>query len=502
MKSLKLAYLFIICLLVCTSCKKFLDVQPESDVTKEQLFTTEEGFKEALNGVYTYCSSRDLYGGNLTVSNLDIMAQNYTLTDPELQKIAAFKYTDQTLISKYDQIWTAGYKAISNCNAILEVIDQKKGVFQDKNYELIKGEALTLRAYLHFDLLRMYAPSYKNNPTALAIPYVTVVSIKSTPFSTVSEVLDKLIIDLSAAKILLRNSDPILSTAYIIGYPEKTYPDGTPEAKKATETKSSSLFLQNRRHRMNYYTACGELARVYLYKNDLSNSLQNAKEVIDAKKFPWTASTDFNNTNPEQRDKIFYPELITAWFVAQDKDQTDHFTALFTKNDAMYSPSITQKELIYERATVGADDWRRAQWFIDVPSSNNTGKSLLQKYTKNSTPLKNLHPTVTPALRLSELYYIAAEASFDSDPVNATALVDTVRKHRGIGTPLPKNITKSAFIDKLVDEARKEFYGESQIFFMHKRLNKDVINVNGLIYPASNAIFVSPIPVDEQAYRN
>lgn len=502
MKTLKLAYLFIICLLVCTSCKKFLDVQPESDVTKEQLFTTEEGFKEALNGVYSYCSSRDLYGGNLTVSNLDIMAQNYTFTDLDLQKIASFKYSDPLLISKYDQIWTACYKAISNCNAILEVIDQKKGVFQDKNYELIKGEALTLRAYLHFDLLRMYAPSYKNNPVAQAIPYVTIVSIKSTPFSTVSVVLDKVIADLTAAKTLLRNSDPILSSGYIVGYPEKTYPDGTPEAKKATEIKSTSLFLQNRRHRMNYYTVCGELARVYLYKNDLPNSLQNAKEVIDAKKFPWTESADFNNTNPEQRDKIFYPELISAWFVAQDRAQTDHFIALFTKNDAMYAPSITQKELIYERATVGADDWRRAQWFLDVPSSNNTGKALLQKYTTNSAPLKNLHPTVAPALRLSEMYYIAAEASFDSDPINATALVDTVRKHRGIGTPLPKNITRTDFIDKLVGEARKEFYGESQIFFMHKRLNRDVINTNGQVYPGSNSIFVSPIPVDEQAYRN
>jgi hypothetical protein len=502
MNSLKLIYLVTICLLICTSCKKFLDVQPESDVTKEQLFTTEEGFKEALNGVYTYCATRDLYGGNLSISNLDIMAQNYTLTDLNLQKIASFKYTDQTLISKYDQIWTALYKAISNCNAILEVIDQKKSIFQDKNFELIKGEALTLRAYLHFDLLRMYAPSYKNNPGVSAIPYVTTVSIKSTPFSTVTEVLDKVIADLSAAKVLLRTSDPILSPGYIIGYPGKVYPDETPQAKKSTETGSSSLFLQNRRHRMNYFTVCGQLARVYLYKNDLPNSLQNAREVIDAKKFPWTESADFNNTNPEQRDKIFYPELITAWYVSQDNNQVDHFSALFTKNDAMYVPSITQKDLIYEKGTVGADDWRRAQWFRDVPSSNGAGKAFLQKYTTNSTPLKNLHPTVTPGLRLSEVYYIAAEASFDSDPNNATALVDTVRKHRGIGTPLPKNITKTEFMTKLVGEARKELYGESQIFFMHKRLNRDVINANGLIYPATNGIFVSPIPVDEQAYRN
>lgn len=504
MKTSKIAgYLFIIlCLLACTSCKKFLDVQPESDVTKEQLFTTEEGFKEALNGVYTYCATRDLYGGNLTVSNLDIMAQNYTLSDLDLQKIAAFKYNDPILINKNEQIWINCYKAIGYCNAILEVIDQKKAIFQDKNYELIKGETLTLRAYLHFDLLRMYAPSFKSNPTAIAIPYVTTVSTKSTPFSNVTEVLDKAIADLAVAKVMLQTSDPILSPGYIVGYPEKVYPAGTLEAKKATETKNASLFLQNRRHRMNYYTVCGELARIYLYKNDLPNSLQNAREVISSKKFPWAENADFNNTNPEQKDKMFYPELITAWFVAQGNDQVRHFEALFSNNAAMYVPSITQKDLIYEKGTVGADDWRRAQWFSDVPSTNGAGKAFLQKYTRNSSPLKNLHPLVAPALRLSELYYIAAEASFDADPISATALVDTVRRHRGIGEPLPKNISKSDFINKLVGEARKEFYGESQIFYMHKRLNREVINANGLIYPASSGIFVFPIPVDEQAYRN
>lgn len=503
MKTLKIAgYIFtVICLLTCASCKKFLDVQPESDVTKEQLFSTEEGFKEALNGVYTECAAPGLYGGNLTVSNLDIMAQNYTLSDLNLQKIAAFKYTDQALISKYDQIWINCYKAIGFCNAILEVIDQKKAIFQDKNYELIKGETLTLRAYLHFDLLRMYAPSFKSNPTATAIPYVTTVSIKSTPFSTVTEVLDAVISDLSAAKLLLRTSDPIMSSGYIIGYPEKVYPEGTAEAKKATETKNTSLFLQNRRHRMNYFTVCGELARVYLYKSDLTKSLENANEVINAKKFPWAESSDFNHTNPERKDKVFYPELISAWFVSQT-DQAKHYEDLFSKDVAVYVPSITQKNLIYEQGTVGADDWRRAQWFRDVPTANEAGKAFLQKYTRNASPLRNLHPLVAPALRLSEVYYIAAEASFEVDPIKATALIDTVRKHRGIGETLPKNISKNDFINKLVAEARKEFYGESQIFFMHKRLNKDVVNTNGLIYPASNGIFVFPIPVDEQAYRN
>lgn len=495
---MKLKYLYLItCMLLLISCKKFLDVQPESDVTKEQLFSTEDGFKEALNGVYTYCSSMDLYGGNLTFSNLDMIAQNYEFTDLYSQDIAAFKYTSPQWISKADQIWINAYKAIGNCNAILEVIDQKKTIFQGKNYELIKGEALTLRAYLHFDVLRMYAPSFKNNPSAKAIPYVTAVAITATPFSNVTQVLDKVIADLTAAKTLLKVADPILAADYIVGYPDKTYPDGTAETAKSSETKNPSLFLQNRRHRMNYYSTCGELARAYLYKGELSNSLSNAREVIESKKFPWARQVDVFNTNKEQRDKIFYPELISAWYVPAAS--MEHVKERFSNANAAFRPTIVQKDLIYELGSVGAEDWRYRQWFIDDLIAK---RANLQKYTWNATPDRNLHPVVAPALRLSEMFYIAAEASFDTNPTQATAYVDSVRIHRGIPVFLSKTISKADFIKKLTEEARKEFYGESQIFYMRKRLNLDIVNTNGMIYPASDKIFVFPMPLDELSYRN
>ncbi|RXF72207.1 RagB/SusD family nutrient uptake outer membrane protein [Arcticibacter tournemirensis] len=493
-------YIYIMIIgLAFSSCKKFLDVQPESDVTKEDLFKTEEGFKEALNGVYNLNAEKSLYGENLTFGNLDIMAQNYDFTDANARKVQSFQYADQFLISKNDEIWASAYKAIGNINSILEAVEKNRAVLYDKNYELIKGEALTLRAYLHFDLLRMFAPSFVSKPDAVAIPYVTIVSIKSTPFSTTTEVLNKIIADLTEAKQLLKVADPILSAAYIVGYPDKTYPNDFPEAMKSTETSSNSLFLQNRRHRMNYYTVCGELARVYLYKGDMVNSLANAKEVIDSGKFPWTKRQDFFSSNSQQLDKVFYPEIITGWYVPQSQELLN---SLFSNDNARNAPTITQKELIYEKGSVGADDWRFRQWFRDVPVNNSPGRSLVQKYTWNGTPQRNMHPTVAPAMRLSEMYYIAAEATFDTDPIKATAYVDSVRFHRGIGVALPKTIAKPDFIKKLVEEARKEFYGESQIFYMYKRLNRDVINTNGMVYPASDRIFVFPLPLDELAYRN
>ncbi|RZK79124.1 MAG: RagB/SusD family nutrient uptake outer membrane protein, partial [Pedobacter sp.] len=238
---------------------------------------------------------------------------------------------------------------------------------------------------------------------------------------------------------------------------------------------------------------------VYLYKGDQANSLLNAKEVIDSKKFPWTKQVDFFNLSSSQRDFSFYPEIITGWFVPKSKDLVRD---LFWVDFPVYAPSITQKDIIYEKGSVGADDWRFRQWFVDVPSSTSAGRAIFIKYYWNGDPVRNMHPVLAPAIRLSEMYYIAAEASFDTNPVQATAYVDSVRFHRGIGTEIPKSITKGDFIKKLVEEARKELYGESQIFFMHKRLNRDIINVNGMIYPASDKIFVFPLPLDELGYRN
>jgi hypothetical protein len=492
--------IFIIPLLVFTSCKKFLDVQPESDVTKEQLFTTEDGFEEALNGVYTRCTKADLYGGNLTFSNLDIMAQNYSFSNTDFQKIASFQYKQSILKDKNSQIWSAVYNAIGNCNEILQVIDKQKAVFSGNNYAIIKGEALALRAYLHFDLLRMFGASYKYNPNSKGIPYVTDVSIKSTPFSSVGDVINYAIIDLRNARTLLSNTDPIISAAYVVGYPNKTYSAGYTGLKQ-TETSSNTLFLQNRRHRLNYYAVCGELARVYLYKNDYQNALSNANDVISANKFPWTQKDDAFNNNVEQKDRIFYNELVFGWYAPHANDNSALVTLFSATNTAQYQPTPLQLNNIYEKSTVGAEDWRYRQWFFTATDVT-PNRSYLVKYLVNSSPQVNLHPLMAPAFRLTEAYYIAAEASYDSNPTKAIEYLNTVRTHRGIIDLLPSTLGKTAFMNELVKEARKEFYGESQIFYMYKRLNLDIVAASGQIYPASNSIYVFPVPDDEAAYNN
>ncbi|MCH5717414.1 RagB/SusD family nutrient uptake outer membrane protein [Niabella hibiscisoli] len=216
--------IYLLVLTFFSSCKKWLDIQPESQISEEVLFTTEEGFKEALIGIYTRCTRTDIYGKELTIGTPEVLAQNYSISanDPlRYMKTRAYDYKDLNFISRKDDIWKGLYNAIVNCNLILGKIDEKKALFMPGNYELIKGEALGLRAYLHFDALRLFAPSFTSNPAAAAIPYVTQYSNKTTPLSTVTQVLDSVIFDLERAKQLL-SKDLIRNTSYRVGYPTQT----------------------------------------------------------------------------------------------------------------------------------------------------------------------------------------------------------------------------------------------------------------------------------------
>ncbi len=472
----------LILALTFTSCKKWLDIQPESEVSDEVLYSTEEGFQEALIGVYSKCSEEGLYGRELTAGPPEVLAQNYTLTDNDAYyylKTSKYLYTDPDFISRKDNIWQGLYNAIANCNLLLSNIDSKQKLFTGNNYALIKGEALALRAYLHFDLLRMFAPV---SPAAKGIPYVTKYSKDITPLSTVGAVLDSVINDLGKAKELLA-IDPIISKAYIVGYPTQT------DTTLNTEESNPQLFLQNRRHRLNYYAVCGTLARVYLYKNDKANALTNALEVINSKKFPWTNNTDFLAVDDDKKDRILYKELLFGWYIPTlAKSYKNGF---FLTGTSGIHLSENAGQSIYETGGAGADDLRYKEWFVS--SSGSTSNTLnITKYlhnTDNTATDANLHYMMAPAIRLSEMYYIAAECSNNVDYLN------TVRTHRGIGSPVTEDL-----VTALLKDCRKEWYAEGQIFYMYKRLNHDIANQNGGNIPASDNIFVLPLPNDEILY--
>ena len=263
-------YIVSICLgmVFLSSCSNWLDVQPKTTVEEEKVFSRELGFKEALTGVYIKMASTDLYARNLSYGFIDILGQRYQASDALTYQNELWYTFPSTKTESYTKtIWEKMYNIIANVNNLLYYCDENKQVFTTGHYyEIIKGEALGLRAFLHFDLLRMFGPVYKDNPTSKRITYRTEFSKEIKELQPSNVVMDSIISDLKKAETLLTGTDPLNFEFPVSDYEE--------------EDMGGDRFLVYRHKRMNLYAVKALLARVYLYAGNKTEAENYANQVI------------------------------------------------------------------------------------------------------------------------------------------------------------------------------------------------------------------------------
>src|SRR5699024_974535 len=102
------------------------------------------------------------------------------------------------------------YGIVASINAILNNVEENKHVFRTPGmYELVKGECLALRAYLHLDIMRLFGPQPSNPTDGNELAYVTEFSKsmnKRIDFDSYKSLLFK---DIQEASNLLAEIDPI-----------------------------------------------------------------------------------------------------------------------------------------------------------------------------------------------------------------------------------------------------------------------------------------------------
>ena len=103
-----------------------------------------------------------------------------------------------------------------------------------------------------------------------------------------------------------------------------------------------------------------------------------------------------------------------------------------------------------------------------------------------------------PALKLSEMYYVMAESLLmQGQRTEAISVFNVFLKARGAEL-LPEELEADAFLDYMLDDARKEFAGMGQYVFMCKRMNKRIHFSGGLVPEESLGKYVFPLPVSEE----
>lgn len=472
------------------SCDKYLDVKPYDSIGEDELFETESGFQKLLNGVYLDLNSDDLYGKALMTEMIEVMSNDCTVgtnTDTWGEYINLYNhtYTSDYWRGRFDDVWDKSYSLIMNCDKLLDNIDDHRSLFSDKHYRMLRGEALALRAYLHFDMLRLFGPVYQNDSTATAIPYRLHQTLSADDPLPANEVMRLIIADLDEAHTLLADIDPILT-------------DGL----QMSADESGDNFERYRPLRLNVYAVEALLARVWQWRSNGTDdaaatmAYRYAKGVIDHASglFPFVRK-DLVLGSPTNPDRVFSSEIIFALSNPQRGQlfKTCHDPSLLPS--PVFCPdSVIFNEYMFgnvsQTLTYGGskDDYRYvAQW-------KTVGTTpYLYKY-QDLTTTGLVRGTMVPMLRMSEMYLICAECA----PTEAERYdyLNTLRTHRGVSAVSSRldATTKYEFI--------REFWGEGQIFFYHKRLYLSILrSLDSAGSPVrvspSNAVFVVPLPDTE-----
>ena len=477
----KILYTMILaCSTMMVSCDSWLEVKPYDKISEGELQKSEEGYQKMLNGIYIDLNSDALYGQSLSVEMIEVMGGAYAIgTDNSVwgnyKDLSNYQYGTEYWRNRLDQTWNKAYALILNCNKILENIDQNQGLFTGGNYYAVKGEALALRAMLHFDMLRLFGPVYAKDSDKKAIPYYNKQTNSPEPILTAKEVAEKVVADLEEARILLAN-DPVKTEGTLMSGSQ----DGT------------SNFMRYRALRLNYYAVEALLARMNLYMGNKTEAFKYATDVIktaDQGIFPFVDKSLVIGS-PADPDRIFSSEVLFALTnTSRSKIHKNFYDPSRLPNYVFRMDDNLMSNIVYGgAATTGGyqDDYRyRANWIA-------TGSN--RYFYKYSDMVANgsIQNTMIPMIRLGEMFLIAAESQSDN-LANGVQYVNALRRNRGVAN------LQTLTPDLLKYEYIRELYGEGQLFYLYKRLNSDIItSSNANKNPkASDLIFVVPLPDSE-----
>jgi len=181
-----------------TSCEDFLTITPKNKIVEEDFWED----KNDLENVVAACYKRLVDNDVLTkyIQWGEVRSDNFEKTvgvnDQNLQNLM-----NANLLPTNGMFgWTSFYNAINYCNKVLahgpEILERDES-FSQGDWEPLKAEVITLRAYSHFWLVRTFGE----------VPYVTEdynndEQEMKLPQSTQLQVLDNIINDLESVKDL------------------------------------------------------------------------------------------------------------------------------------------------------------------------------------------------------------------------------------------------------------------------------------------------------------
>ena len=430
------------------SCEKsFLELKPPTSLTPEFALATEADLQVALRGAYAGLKSTALYGRSLMVLG-DMMADNTYQSALNTNRYTNFNLYNY-LVTDGDVagLWNASYTVILRANNIIN-----SPIADNANIQQIKGEAYAIRALAYFNLVRYFASPYTVDPTKLGVPIITTYQADLKPErAKIADVYTLINKDLTQAFTLM------------------------------TKFTNSSQFSK--------YSAKALQAKVYLAMGDKTNAKTAALDVITNSGFTAISSaahTGYWAGVAPRTDKV--ETLLEISFDAVANNAFDALSYIYLQS-GNYGDMLCSSELydLFETA-----DIRKSLY------ATGTRGGLASVFVNKYSSFTGDHSD-TKVIRMSEMYLIAAEASYPSNTADALKYVNEVTSRRG-ATAIASS--GSALLEDIITERRKELAFEGERYLDMQRLQRNIARSKN--YPAAalsidftNYRRIMPIPQGE-----
>ena len=435
--------------IMISSCAKLNQVSPTA-VQASQLFKDSTGVSEALTGLYSTLEVPEYYGADYPML-ADLNSDNGVAggyNNESINEFGAFSVTSSNIFIQ--NTYVAIYKTITTANNIIAGEATVKGA-STAYLNSIKGQALTLRAMGHFDLLRAFGYHWDLS-SPYGIPVVTTVQTSSSivPRATVAATYTSIISDLTQAATYLSSST-----------------DRNPNY-------------------VNPAIVNALLARVYLYKKDYTNAAKYATLVINDGAYSLLDANNYvamyNNGAKTSSEFIFqlpfdFQNQSQYYITTYARPEAASTEVLFIANSDLQSFFESRNGDVRYNLM----DTTNANGYLRTLKYSSDGK-----YKDNSALL----------IRIAEMYLIRAEANG-----RAKGLTDLnkIRTNRGLaaltGSDVPDDDT---YAQAVADENRAEFNFEGHRYFDLARTGQ-VVNVlqplTSFTITTTNSCF--PIPLRE-----
>ena len=422
---------------ITASCQGFLDVRPSNYKDADYAIEDAEDAGYLMSGLMSKMTSSSYYGRNFPMY-ADAKGGDFTTFSAGNGGDAWYYFTHTQSSNSYIGYWSTIYDCLLNANYIIQKCEElkKQEVSGLDNY---LGQALTLRALFHFDLVRLYGKPYNMDGGAgLGVPVVTKVlePYDQLTRNTVKEVYTQILADLEAAA-------PLMSKSADNGF-------------------------------INYYGNRAILAKVHMYMDNFGKALTAAEEIITKSSYKLYASDEWTLSWTKEfgTESIF--ELVMH--PTESDLGTSSLGSYYRRRAHGQSAGGVFLASKYWLDLMGPNDVRWGVMDYDQSDTeDDTGRKGANYKYSGSVDLKgdgkgNSTAVNVKVIRLSEVYLNAAECAVRTgDQAKAKKYLEPIAK-RNPDWKAPATIT----VEDIMDERRRELACEGVVYFEYMRQNMTV----------------------------